>query len=380
MTDETRIAPRPPEVIGDEPPEVFVRDTVTMDTVEYKVMTVNPESPRFSDGFAIDIPLSDESVETRTLDPEAADPSGDPRFHERRVAVVSEARSRRHRVLVSVVSVVALLLAAVGVTYSPLLDVDRIDIIGSDLLDLDGLRDATGVGVGSPIVFVDPGEVETKLRDDPRFSRVAVARQFPSSVSIRLTERRAIARVAGPTLGVVVGEGGVVISVARGDELLRRIDVDEDPTTRPGGRLNAPLAAAVDVVGAMSFEVTAQIFGVRVASDGQLTFDLGDGRTVLFGPIEDVEAKLLAVRTMLGPQIDTRGLCQLDVRVPTAPTMRRDPDCDAPVEPPAPEILADPAAPDGVTPDMVTPDTIAPDPAPAASVPPETVPAETVAA
>ena len=47
-----------------------------------------------------------------------------------------------------------------------------------------------------------------------RFVRVVVQRRFPDSISVRLTDRRAIAVVVGPTRGVVVGEGGVIIADA----------------------------------------------------------------------------------------------------------------------------------------------------------------------
>ena len=150
--------------------------------------------------------------------------------------------------------------------------------------------------------------------------------------------------MAGPTLGVIVGEAGVIIAVARGDEFLRTIEVAEDPPTKPGSRLPAPLAAAVDVMGSMSFELAIQIEKVRITPEGELVFELGDDRTVLFGTVADADKKLLTAKTMLGPQIDNSGLCQLDVRVPTAPTIRRKPACDPPPPPVVDPAAVDPAS------------------------------------
>lgn len=103
-------------------------------------------------------------------------------------------------------------------------------------------------------------------------------------------------------------------------------------------------------MGSMGFEIAVQIQKMRITPEGELIFDLGEGRTVLFGGVDDAERKLLSIRTMLGPQVDHSGLCELDVRVATAPTIRRDPDCDPPPPPPDPattpavEPAADPAA------------------------------------
>jgi cell division protein FtsQ len=222
---------------------------------------------------------------------------------------------------------------ATAVVYSPFLDVDRIDIIGSTKLTPAQLAARTGVKIGSPMVFVDPGRLADELRRDPHFLRVAVTRQFPSRVSIRLTDRQPLARVAGPKLGVIVGEGGIVMDVARGDEFLRTINVDRDPTTKPGARLPEHLAAAVDVAGSMGLELAVKIRSITITPSGELVFELTSGGKVLFGTTDDADRKLSATRTMLGSQVDTRGVCQLDVRVPSAPTMRRNPDCASSTQP-----------------------------------------------
>ena len=328
-------------------------------------------SPGVTDPFASEL-VGDE--------PTSAGPGivVDERLERRREDVVSDNRRRRRRRVGTLVGLVLVGAGVVGAAYSPLLDVDDISIVGSDQLDLDGLAARTGVRIGDPILFVDPASVAAELRDDPRFVRVVVQRRFPDSISVRLTDRRAIAVVVGPTRGVVVGEGGVIIAVATGDEFLQHVEVTEDPPVKVGSRLSPPLAAAVDVMGSMSFEIAVQIQKMSITAEGELVFDLGEKRTVLFGTVEDAERKLLATKTMLGPQIDLRGVCQLDVRVPTAPTMRRNPDCDppppAPVVDPATGATIDPATGQPVAPPepTVAPEataTTAP-PDPAATVPP----------
>ena len=274
----------------------------------------------------------------------------DPRIAKRRAGVAGDRRRRLRRRLGLLLLLLVGAGAAVGAVRSPLLDVERIEIVGSTLLTEADVASVGHVRRGDPILLLDVADAERRLRRDPRFVRVVVQRRFPATVSIRVTDRRPIAVVIGPSRGVVVGEGGTIIGVAAGDELLRHVEVSDDPPITPGRRLSPPLAAAVDVMGSMGFEIAVQIQKMRITPEGELIFDLGEGRTVLFGGVDDAERKLLSIRTMLGPQVDHSGLCELDVRVATAPTIRRDPDCDPPPPPPDPattpavEPAADPAA------------------------------------
>jgi len=376
-----------PEVVVDEGPDVPTEhwpvETQAMDLVELAVEVTAPNDaepddvvPRRSIDIALDPPqFADDpdadpvdapgdadapaagSVPEPTEPSESSGPGVDPRIEARREDVATAGRRRRWRWALAVVAALVVGAGAVGVLNSPALDVDHIDIVGSEQLTLAQLRARTGLGLGSPLAFVDPHRVEARLRTDPRFVRVVVIRRFPSTVSIRLTDRRAIAVVVGPRRGLVVGEDGVVIAKARGDELLRHVEVRDDPTTEVGGRLPAPLAAAVDVMGSMSFEIAVQIQRMSITPEGELVFDLGDGRTALFGAVDDAERKLLAIKTMLGPQVDLRDVCELDVRVPTAPTMRRNPDCDPPPPPPDPAVVDPAVAPPAAT-DPAAPTTV----------------------
>lgn len=359
-------------------------ETRAMDILEIAVeVTASPDpevvlpepSPDPADGSPAAGAAADSDAST------LADGEVDPRIEERRLQVAAERRRTRWRRLVGVIAGLAALGGAYVAVQSSALDVDHIEIVGSELLTRADVARLADVRIGDPMVFVAPDDVRADLAGDPRFVRVVVQRRFPSTISVRVTDRRAIAVVDGPTRGVVVGEDGVIIAVARGDELMRHVQVSEDPPKRPGRRLSAPIAAAVDVMGSMSFEIAVQIVGMRITPEGELIFDLGEGRTVLFGTVEDAERKLLATRTMLGPQVDTSELCQLDVRVPTAPTIRRDPDCDPPPPPP----VVDPAATDPAAVDPNAAPPAATDPAatattaPPATTPPDTAPPTTFA-
>jgi hypothetical protein len=59
---------------------------------------------------------------------------------------------------------------------------------------------------------------------------------------------------------------------------------------------------------------------VDIRPDGLLQARLTPHVTVLFGSTDDLEAKLLSLRTLL-EQVPMRGPVTLDVRVPTSPVL-----------------------------------------------------------
>lgn len=285
------------------------------------------------DGDGIDVALREPPPEV--LGPEPDEGNGalgpeDPRFVERREEVQAGTRRRRRRIAGWVAASLVAVLGAIGIIYSPVLDVDMISVAGTDRLGDVDIVSVAQVRRGEALALLDVDAAQRRLADDPRILRARVTRRYPGTVEFRITERRAVARVAGPTLGIVAGEGGVVIGLARGDEELRTVEVASDPSTKVGARLEGSQAQAIDLIGSIPREISDQIEHVRIDRSAQLEFELKSGGVVLFGSVADAELKLLSMRTMLGPQLDHDQVCQLDVRVPTLPTVRRGAACKPP--------------------------------------------------
>lgn len=366
-----------PVVVELPPPSPSPRPTVVPLGIDIALDPMrDPGAPRWAAPADAAAPDADPDADPdRTAD--AADVVTDPRFIQRRERVAADRRRRRQRRSAWMLAGVGVVAAAVGVAASPLLDVDRIEIIGSSTLTLGDVADA-GLATGDAMVLVDVAEVADRLRSDPRFVRVAVAQRYPGEVSIRVTDRPPIARVVGPARSLLVAEGGVIIREGRDDDFIQTVRVDRDPRGRPGGRLSTELAEAVDVVRSLPTELAFQVTSVRITDSHELVFELGDDRVLLFGTVTDADRKLTTAATMLGPQVDLRGVCQVDVRVPSAPTMRRNPSCDPPPPPPTPTDVAvvDPAAA-GVdaSAGVAAPDaTPTPTPTPTTAAPPTTAP------
>ncbi|MCU1354525.1 MAG: FtsQ-type protein, partial [Acidimicrobiales bacterium] len=127
----------------------------------------------------------------------------DPRIQARRVEVQRDRGRRRLHRLVALGVVAGLVLAAVGATRSPLLDVDHIRVSGAKRTDRAALSRAAGVRLRRPLLDVDPGAIARRVEALPWVQRAIVRRSWPGTVMIQVSERRPLAVVteaAGPVL------------------------------------------------------------------------------------------------------------------------------------------------------------------------------------
>lgn len=261
--------------------------------------------------------------------------SVDPRIENRR----DDVRRQRRRSLfvrLGIVGAVALLLlVAFGLTRSPLLDVDRLTIEGSDQVDTDSVVSASGVAPGDPMTDVDLGRAESDLESLPWVATADVGREWPSTVTIELTERTPVAVVStgdGDLLAVDV-DGRVLQSVDEPGTLLSLVGVE---AVEPGEFIDA--APLLEIAGALPVELALRISGAA-GNGSDVELALLPSGTVRFGPVNGIEDKFLALRSVLA-QVDHRCLADIDLRVAKRPTVTRDSGCIPPAEPGSADAVA----------------------------------------
>ncbi len=143
-------------------------------------------------------------------------------------------------------------LLAVGVVHSPLLDVDRVEVVGAAQSGRVLVVQTSGVRPGARMVGVPLGTVAKRIRTLPWVARVTVRRSWPGTVRIAVTERVPVAAV--PATG-----GGFVLLDAAGWEAgvslvapprIARLDVDPIPphlNTQAPARLDGLVEVAASV-------------------------------------------------------------------------------------------------------------------------------------
>ncbi|HEU5301925.1 MAG TPA: FtsQ-type POTRA domain-containing protein [Acidimicrobiia bacterium] len=233
---------------------------------------------------------------------------------------------RRLRRLLVALAIVVVLGAAVGVVFSPLLDVDRFEVRGADDRVADVIA-ASGIDRGAPILLADLAAAEEQIAGLPWVGSVRVERALLGTI-------RVVVRASVPVAWVTGADGSVVLLDARGrPQTAPAPETDvaaPDPTGTTTGGLPELVVAPEDV--AVSSGRTARAaarvaaslgpLAGRVASivvvDGVAVLHLTSGPEVRFGRVNRLSEKARATAAVLAaPGIEDVGY--LDVSAPAAP-------------------------------------------------------------
>lgn len=215
--------------------------------------------------------------------------------------------------------VLALLLVAalVGTSvymlfFSTTLQVERVEVVGNDLLSDARIREIADVPIGEQLALVDLGRADARVGSLAEVKSVDVSRTWPDAVRIAVVERTAVAVVelAGRLRGL--DPEGVVFreyeQVPKGM-----------PRVRPGGRAGTDaLKEAATVVSALPDDLVTRVDHVEVETVDQITLVMRDQRQVLWGSAEESELKAEVVDKLLAAQKASF----YDVSVPGNPTYR----------------------------------------------------------
>ncbi len=251
----------------------------------------------------------------------------DPRISQRR-AEVRRDRGRRwlRRVawLGGAVAVPALLFA---VTRSPALDVDRIEVGGARRTGVLPVVDASGIDHGAPMTDLDLEAAARSVEELAWVDDAVLDRDWPGTVRIVLTERSPVAAAALDGRWALVDDGGRVLEVRSGHGHLPVLEgMPEVPA--PGGSLGPDAADVLAVATALPGDLARDVVAVTVEDDGvHLTWR--PGGDVLLGSARTLTGeggKIEALATMR-ERVDLTCMETLDLRVPSAPVLTRDPAC-----------------------------------------------------
>jgi cell division protein FtsQ len=160
----------------------------------------------------------------------------------------------------------------------------------------------------------------------PWVASVSVARRWPSSIVVHVTERTPAAVVPAAQNGfALVDKTGRVLETSpappAGFVMLTGVPAAGTAGTTLSPDANDALTVATQLLPTLAPKVSE----VAVAPDG-VDLHLVAGGTVRLGAATDVLAKLVAADTVL-TQADVHDLCALDVRVASAPSLTQGTTC-----------------------------------------------------
>ncbi|MCZ7530870.1 MAG: FtsQ-type POTRA domain-containing protein [Acidimicrobiia bacterium] len=247
----------------------------------------------------------------------------DPRIAERRTAVTRTAGRRRLRVILVILALIAL--AGVGwvLTRSPLLDVDQIDVQGTERTSPADVLGAVGIDRGDPILYVDTGAATARVEALPWVSEASVSRRLPDRVVVRVEERIAAGwiRIDDETVAIVDGTGRVLEDDAPTSLYIPELRGVGSTTPVAGETLEDTAGAAV--AASLPEQLLARVAAVSTDGDGtDVRIGLTAGGEVRLGDpdavdVDDALAAAVAVLDSLGERV----VAYVDVRVPSAPVV-----------------------------------------------------------
>ena len=211
-------------------------------------------------------------------------------------------RARRRRVPTPVAIVLAVLLVlGVGgwlVLNSSLANVRAVTVEGTSRLTTAEVLAAANVPGGAPLFRLDASGIEARVARLRPVASVSVTRQWPHGVLITVVERRPVAVVAGPGPAMLLDAEGVAFAPAdprpAGSPL---VDVTvDDPVPGTG---DPEARAAMRVLGSLPPSLRQRVSGLQAPSADNVSLELHDGRTIVWGSPDDNATKVAVLRSLL---------------------------------------------------------------------------------
>jgi cell division protein FtsQ len=207
------------------------------------------------------------STDLRPAEPAEPAEQEAPRFGRRRTLIV----------VVAATLVVAVVLVWV-IAYSSLFGVRKVQVSGTHVLTAAQVERAAHVAHGTPLVRVDTAAATRRIEHLPEVASVQVSTSFPSTLIIRVTERRPVGYLrVGSTAVLVDRTGDQYRTVPKAPAGLPRFVVPEGTDARTTGGAVATVAAA------LSAPVRGEVRSIEALDPRAITLVLTHGRVVAWG-------------------------------------------------------------------------------------------------
>jgi cell division protein FtsQ len=216
------------------------------------------------------------------------------------------------RVVLGVVIAVATVVGGVWlVFFSSVLAIDGVDVQGNRLLTESEVQRAAAVPTGEPLARADVEAIAARIEALPAVASVDVSRAWPDRILVQVVEREAVAVIDDDgRLRGMDAEGVVFREFKTLPKTLPRLKIA--PDTR-----GEAMAEGAAVVGVLPADIVAKIDFVDVKTVDQISLQLRDGRTVVWGSADESEQKARVLDVLLRQRFDV-----YDVSVPGQPTTR----------------------------------------------------------
>ena len=197
--------------------------------------------------------------------------------------------------------VAVLVLGSTGaiVLASGAFDVHRVDVVGASRATTARINALTHSAVGDSMLTVNTSSLRHRIAALPQVAGVHIAREWPNTLRLTVTERVAVVAVHQPSGWLLVDRAATpYLTVAQLPA--RVLPLDIAATNASALRAGDPtLRAAVDVVSALPAAVRKNVVEVSAPSIAGIRLGLRGGSTVIWGDPADSAHKARALAVLL---------------------------------------------------------------------------------
>ncbi|MFD0362489.1 cell division protein FtsQ/DivIB [Nocardia sp. GCM10030253] len=195
--------------------------------------------------------------------------------------------------------------------FTPVLSVRTVKIDGLVAVPEQQLREQLEIPSGRSMLRIDTTSVAGRAASIPKVHTVRVQRVFPSTVKVTVVERTPVLFFDSPQGAHLMDAESVEFAIEPAP-----IDVPKLITGHPGGE-DPVTRAAISVLAVLPPALSGQVGEVVARSISDISLNLRDGRTVLWGGTNDAQRKAAVVLPLL-----TRDGTVYDVSSPNLVTVR----------------------------------------------------------
>jgi cell division protein FtsQ len=244
--------------------------------------------------------------------------------------------------------------------------VRNLALVTDGVLDRNWLARTLAIPANATLMGLDLDQLRSKVLSDPQVASASVSRNFPDTLTVRVSERSPVVRLSAPADGdrprtLLVSRDGVAFDGTGFDPaMVASLPwIDGAPVARTGAVITpiAGMSAVSDLLASAKLEAeglyrTWQVISIgRLASDGEIEVRTKDGLKVVFGTNENFLRQIARLDLLIDSTTDpTRPLRQVDLslgaQVPvaygTAAPMLSDAPSAVASEPAKPTLIAFP--------------------------------------
>lgn len=192
---------------------------------------------------------------------------------------------------------------------SPVFRVKAVEVYGNSQLRREQITALAGLAKGVNIFKANLQQAQSKIVLNPLVKKVEITRHLPSTIIIKVTERKAIGLVSNPGHFISVGEDGYCLALVNN---LASINLPiitgvKATKTMPGQNINdAQLSAALAYLVAMPLNMRAAVSEVNVSDLNNIRIFTIDKAEIKLGDLTRVNEKIKLYQAVIGQKYSSK--------------------------------------------------------------------------